>query len=765
LIHVEATPAGRSVTRQTPGDPGNVLDIIIVNYNSTDYLLRCLASVIRSLGDLPARIFVEDNDSRDRPERIGERFPAVRLTLNRRNLGFGAAVNQALRRSRSPFVVLLNPDSLVQPGLFTETLAYLRCHPRVAVIGPRILDGDGAIQGSARSFPTPLTGFFGRKSLFTRLFPNNPITSANLLTSRSDGTSPMEVDWVSGACMVVRRQAIDAVGLFDERFFMYWEDADWCRRMGDAGWKVVYLPGPTVMHYVGVSSDQLMLRSTYEFHKSSYLLFDKYNRLLPWLVRPLILCGLFLRLCFVVGSAEIALCLGRLGQAGLAVRRPRVGRRGRIKVLRMIARLNIGGPAIHVHLLTQGLDRTRFESQLVAGNISPQEGDMSYLFAGEDTQPFILPELQRDIRLQTDLKALLQFFRILEREKPDIVHTHTAKAGFTARFAVLVYNLLFRRRVHVVHTFHGHVFEGYFSRGKTWLFVMIERFMARFTSVIIAISETQKQDLAHKFRIAPPSKIRAIELGFDLNPFLNCRKLEGRFRRRIEVGPDVLLIGIIGRLVPIKNHRMFLQVVKIFLVQNPAINVRFLVFGDGELREELMGQCRRQGLERHVRFHGWTRDVAGVYADLNVLALTSLNEGTPVSIIEAMASSVPVVATDAGGVLDLLGSPDGEHGDRGFKVCERGVLCRKGDAFGFARGLRHVVQTERAVTRERSRRARDFVCRRFSKERLIADIETLYSELAERPAERRSLGAGAARPLVAEHSPLRLPAAGCGPHD
>ncbi len=169
-------------------------------------------------------------------------------------------------------------------------------------MGPQILDRDGSVQGSARAFPTPLTGLFGRSSFLTRFFPNNSLTRKNILTTRSDCKTPMEVHRVSGACMVVRRKAVDDVGLMDERFFLYWEDADWCKRMRDKGWKVVYFPRASVVHYVGVSSAQAFMRSTVEFHKSSYRLFDKYSKPPLRFLRPLAIAGLSLRLCYALVS-------------------------------------------------------------------------------------------------------------------------------------------------------------------------------------------------------------------------------------------------------------------------------------------------------------------------------------------------------------------------------------------------------------------------------------------------------------------------------
>jgi len=709
-----------------------LLDIIIVNYNSTDYLLRCIKSIYGSLREFPAKVFVQDNASQDGVDRLKAEFPKVILSKNRYNMGFSRAINNALRQGDSPYIVLLNPDSYVMDGFFEPILRHMEENPDVGIVGPKILDHDGSVQGSARTFPTPLTGLFGRSSLLTRLFPNNRLTRENILTTRSDGKSPMEVHWVSGACMVVRRKAVDDVGLMDERFFLYWEDADWCRRMRRKGWKVVYFPESPVVHYAGASSEQAPLRSILEFHKSSYRLFEKYRKPSLWLLKPLAIVGLSLRLCFVLVSNGMRVWYEKHKSAVSHKEETLVlEKRKRIKVLRIIARLNIGGPAIHVHLLTKGLDAEKFEPVLVSGKISPQEGDMSYLFDSYDKSPTIIPELQREISLRMDLKAFRQIFNRLLKERPDIVHTHTAKAGSSARLAVLMYNFICEKKVRTVHTFHGHVFEGYFSRAKSLMFVWIERFLARLTNMIIAISETQKRDLLEKFQIAPAQKIRTVELGFDLRPFLGSKMLKGQFRRSLGINDNTLLIGIIGRLVPIKNHIMFFEAARVFLEENPGVHAKFVVVGDGELRDELEAYCQELGLASHVVFSGWMRNVPLVYADLDMLALTSTNEGTPVSIIEAMASSVPVIATDAGGVMDLLGPPDGIPSSDGFVVCERGMLCKKNDASGFAKGLKHLMEGDIREKQKRMMRARSFVKGRFSEKRLLHDIESLYLDLME----------------------------------
>jgi len=711
-----------------------VIDIVIVNYNSTDYLLKCLQSIYTDIEGFPATVWIEDNGSADRIHRITDQFPEVMLTRNEKNLGFAVAVNQALKKGSAPYVVLLNPDSLILKGFFKSVLPFMELNPQVAIAGPRILDEDGSLQGSARAFPTPLTAIFGRSSLFTRIFPNNPITSANVLTSRSDGIHPMEVDWVSGACMVIRRKAINSVGFFDERFFMYWEDADWCKRMWNGGWKVVYYPVIRIVHHVGVSSSQFLLKSRFEFHKSVYLLFEKYNPTIPWLIKIMVMASLFARFGLLVALNGIALCVRASGVCRrIAPQAKSVPQK--IKILRLIARLNVGGPSIHVHLLTTGLDSKHFETLLVAGMISDKEGDMSYLFQDSSHKPYQLSEMQRDIRLPMDIRVIHRIFQIIRKFQPNIVHTHTAKAGFTARIPVPLYNLIFRKNVKIVHTFHGHVFDGYFSHAKSWLFIQIERLLARMTDVIIAISETQRNDLATKYHIAPLEKIRKIELGFDLQPFLSSGVLKGRFRKKLGVGDKTILVGIIGRLVPIKNHEMFFKAVRLLLKANPEMDVKFVIVGDGECRHDLEAYCRQEHLTHHVVFCGWIQNVSLVYADLDILALTSLNEGTPVSIIEAMASSVPVIATQVGGIQDLMGRPDNFSGKKSrFMVCERGILCSNGDSEGCSMGLGYLFGEDPQIKEARIQRARAYVIKRYSKERLLKDVESLYNQLMrERP--------------------------------
>lgn len=276
----------------------SLLDIIIVNYRSTDYLKNCLQSLYECISNMPVNVFIQDNASSDGLKSIKALFPDIQVSVNSTNLGFAKAVNNTLKMCSAPHIMLLNPDTIVKQGFIENIIDYMQNHPDVGIVGPRILNRDGTVQGSARSFPTPLTGFFGRTSLFTKWFPNNWITRKSILSHPDNGMEPFCVDWVSGACMVLRQRAIQEVGMMDECFFMYWEDVDWCRRMWLKGWKVVYYPKPTIVHYVCGSSNKRPIRSIYAFHRSCYLYFVKYPAWPLNILKPVALFGLSIRFVF-----------------------------------------------------------------------------------------------------------------------------------------------------------------------------------------------------------------------------------------------------------------------------------------------------------------------------------------------------------------------------------------------------------------------------------------------------------------------------------
>ena len=402
-----------------------------------------------------------------------------------------------------------------------------------------------------------------------------------------------------------------------------------------------------------------------------------------------------------------------------------------IRVLRIIARLNIGGPAIQAISLSDHLSRDGYKTLLVSGNVSPHEGDMAYFAEQKGVQPVILPKMGREITPIGDMNSLMDLRRIIKRFRPHIIHTHTAKAGTLGRVAGLSFNLIRRSNVKIkmVHTFHGHIFYSYFGSLKTRLFIQIERFLSKFTDKIIVISPLQQRDICWRYGIAPPEKVRIIPLGFDLSGFKgrDDHRKEIRERYMLQEDQSVLLVGIIGRLTDVKNPRVLLKAAKCLKTMGKGEKFRFLIVGDGELRQELITYAMELGIQNTVIFAGWQKDMPAIYDALDIVALTSLNEGTPVSLIEAMANARPVVATDVGGVRDLMGVID-QEGKDGYTRAQHGILVSSGDGEGLARAL-SFIHENRKVSEEMAKRGREFVLNHYSMERLVKDIKSLYKEI------------------------------------
>ncbi len=267
--------------------------VLIVNYHAYADLDRCLQSLGPALGPDDEVVVVDNESEPAAAARLHDRHPRVRVLVEDRNRGFAAAVNRGAAAARSPHLLLLNPDTMVEPALLGDLRAWFAAHPDVGVAGPRVLNADGSVQPSARRFPGLSTLFGGRATWLTRHFPNNPLSRRNLLAR--DGAGPVDVDWVSGACLMTRRSLFDRLGGFDERFFMYWEDADYCRRVREAGWRCTYVPDVRVRHDVGTSAQRDPAAAIRAFHRSAYCLFRKYAGPVGLIAAPLVRLGLFLR--------------------------------------------------------------------------------------------------------------------------------------------------------------------------------------------------------------------------------------------------------------------------------------------------------------------------------------------------------------------------------------------------------------------------------------------------------------------------------------
>ena len=390
-----------------------------------------------------------------------------------------------------------------------------------------------------------------------------------------------------------------------------------------------------------------------------------------------------------------------------------------IRVARIITRLNIGGPSIQAAELSSRLSSRGFETMLVHGKVDPQEGDMSYLLerGQRDSRSVQVAALSRALAPGADARAFRDIYRLIAEFKPAIVHTHMAKAGAIGRLATLLYNRTAGRHApaRVVHTYHGHVLEGYFSPAKTRLFIQIERALATATHRIVAISPRIRAELLNKYRIGRPDQYRVVPLGFDLSGLAAIDEAaRARARRALQISDEALVVTTVGRLTAIKNHGLFLEASARIRRANPSAT--FLIAGDGELRRALEATALSLGIADRVRFLGWRRDLDTVYGATDVLMLTSRNEGTPVALIESLAAGVPVVSTDVGGVSDVVAS---DH---------FGFVTPPGDPDALAAAV-GLLLPDRARRRAMGELGRASMMERYGVNRLLDDMETLYREL------------------------------------
>jgi len=373
---------------------------------------------------------------------------------------------------------------------------------------------------------------------------------------------------------------------------------------------------------------------------------------------------------------------------------------------------------------------------------------MSYFAEQAGVRPLIVKEMSRELGLR-DLVVVWKLLVHLFRIKPHLVHTHKAKAGAAGRLAALIYKWatpsvlwLTPRPCKVVHTFHGHIFYGYYGPAKTRLFIWIERMLAWLcTDRIIAISPQQRSDICERYGVGDPAQFNIVPLGIDFDEIAVKR---GDLRREIRAGEDEVIVGSVGRLCEVKNQALLLDAAALLLRdRDPGTpRIRFVIVGDGELRGQLEEHARRLGIEDSIIFCGFREDAAAIYSDFDLAVLTSTNEGTPLTLVEAMAAGRPVVATEVGGVVDILGERLNRAGR--ISIWEQGITAGSGDADGIAEALAYLI--ERPDTRaEMGSRGRLYVHAQLSRKRLIRDIEALYQELLDTEATALEVAAAPVR--------------------
>jgi glycosyltransferase involved in cell wall biosynthesis len=388
------------------------------------------------------------------------------------------------------------------------------------------------------------------------------------------------------------------------------------------------------------------------------------------------------------------------------------------KILRIHNRLIVGGPSHNVTLLTAYLS-PEFETKLLVGKKDKDEKDAAYIAEQLGLVPMEITEMRRSILPFYDIIAYFKIKKIIREFRPDIVHTHASKSGAIGRMAARSCKVKL-----VVHTFHGHVFHSYFSKFMSSLIVRFEKYLAKKTDAIIAISDSQKHELVDIYKIAPAEKVFTIPLGFNLDKFsLDQESKKNIFRNKYGFAKDEIIIGIIGRIVPIKNHEMFLEVAAL-VKSNSNKNIRFAIIGDGESRVLVEKKAQELGLgysyfitspksNTDVVVTSWETEIDQALAGLDIVVLTSHNEGTPVSLIEAQAAGKPVVSTNVGGVEDVV-----LHGETGY-------ITSAGDVTSFANYVNILIE-DAHLRDSMGKSGHENVIKHYSRQRLVGDMKKLY---------------------------------------
>ncbi len=391
------------------------------------------------------------------------------------------------------------------------------------------------------------------------------------------------------------------------------------------------------------------------------------------------------------------------------------------KVLRIINRFNLGGPTYNVAYLSKYM-APEYDTLLVGGMNDNHEACSDYIIKKLGIHAITIPEMMREIGYN-DVVAYHKIKEIIRRYKPDIVHTHASKAGYLGRRAAAKLNVPV-----IVHTFHGHIFHSYFNKHKTAVFKKIEQNLAEKSTAIIAISDIQKRELCEIHKIADENKFRVIPLGFDLDRFQeNYESKRAFFRSTYGIKNDEIVISIVGRLVAVKNHPLFIRAISV-VKQKTTKKIKAMIVGDGSLRNDLVYLAQSLGLKcstpesrnenADIVFTSWIQDADIVFAGSEITALTSFNEGTPVSLIESQAANTPIVSTNVGGIEDVV-------------LKEKTALLAENDNLeDYSNKLLELVEND-ILRKQMAESGWDFVKGKFHYSRLVNDMKTLYDELLQ----------------------------------
>ena len=398
-----------------------------------------------------------------------------------------------------------------------------------------------------------------------------------------------------------------------------------------------------------------------------------------------------------------------------------------VKVLRIYSRINLGGPIYNVAYLSKYL-APEFETKILLGPALPDEATANHLLDSLELDYTILPEMKRSVNPFQDFKSILKVRKIIKEFKPDIVHTHTAKAGAVGRLAAWSCGVPI-----IIHTFHGHVFHSYFSKPVSWAVKMFERFLASLSTVIVTISDVQKEEIGTIYKIAKLKKIQVVPLGLDLDKFaINAVENRVRFRSQYGLKDDESGMALIGRFAPVKNHGLLFDAIKWIKDQEPFFFKKMIFFlvGDGDLKSSFQEKLHGYGIpfsEKSRTFTGggvvftsWIIRVDEVMTGFDAIVLTSHNEGTPLSLIESQAAGVPVISTRVGGVENVVQNN------------KTGIIVPAGNMELLAQAMIRLVQNP-DERKNMGAAGKEWAQSKYSFRRLVSDMRILYrNELTQK---------------------------------
>ncbi|HEY2727547.1 MAG TPA: glycosyltransferase [Parafilimonas sp.] len=674
----------------------------IVLYKNDESVITTINSFLSSL--LKLKLYLIDNSPTDKLKTGLKDILAderVNYIFNNKNLGFGKAHNIALKKSidQSLYHLVLNPDIEFDNGVLEGVFYFMQSHSDVGQLLPKVFYKDGNLQKLCHLLPRPV-------NLISRRFFENAAWSKKINDEYElNGFAYdkcLNIPNLSGCFMFLRCDVLKQTGLFDERYFMYMEDIDLCRRIHAIS-KTVFLPDVSIVH--GFEKESYTNKIVLKYHVQSAI---KYFNKWGWTF-----------------DAERKKFNSRiLKHINADVKK--TSHKPRLLIL--TNRLVVGGISNDIIPLAYYL-RSEFDILILYGEKEEGEADAVFLlnkYPGLNIKK--INAFQKQTNLIKDTAAWFAISKEIKNFDADIVHTHGAKSGFFGRIAA------YKNKIPcIIHTYHGHHFHSYYNRFISSFLLKMERRLGRITTTIIAISKWQKKELTEIYKIVPAEKVETVSLGIEPEK-INIDPVKQRcvFRKKYNVDEDVIAIGIAGRIVPIKNLKLFVQVAGKLLL-SAAKKLCFFIIGDGVLKRQIEEECtalnisytENAGEKASIIFTSWIEDIFPAMHAMDIIALTSNNEGTPMSLIEAQFCGKPVVATNAGGVKDTL------------IINETGFLAEPGDADVMFKKLKLLIEND-ALRKEMGEKAALFATENFSKQKEVESYKQLYKNLLTQKKTKHS---------------------------